>query len=380
MQRLLGRVSRELKLQKPFSNKVIFSILLGIGMPAYSVTGYRKEATHFLTNPNVLKPSLALDISDSVETVKIPISKIKARLERSSNDPRIEPLQIIVPKDSAQLSNLVKRIANPGKADELEEAFIKKLRSRKTSDNNSEAVELGKNELKLINQASYALEMGKSHHNVKVSTEILRDDPKMRKEFFMQMKAHLSSKEIEALRGRIMVEKSLSLDEDLLPPFARKMVKKYTIYRGPNCFHAALAFHSQYLTRSPLVNVKEEEGYHKAMINYDELWRAINDYFYEVDPAVSPLKYGDMLVFFNIPDDGSPWISYKWIRHTATYLFNNLTFSKGSKSPNTPYTVKTLEEEWKTWDDFTQKLGVKVFRRHMNKIKSPPPPLTDWIY
>jgi hypothetical protein len=367
-------------LQRLLGNAVIFMLSCALVTPCFGVTGYRKKATHFLTNPNVLKPSLALDVHDSVETVKIPLAKMKARLEKSPKDERIEPLQIVLPKDSVQLSNLIKRIANPGKADVLEQALIERLRNRKASENSTEALELTKEELKLINQTAYAIEMGKPHHNVKVATQVLKQNPAMRKEFVDQLRPHLGAKELEILKTRIMRESDLSVDLDLLPQFAEKMVKKYTIYRGPNCFHAALAFHSQYLTKSPLVNVKEEEGYHKAMINYDELWRAINDYFYEVDPAVSPLKYGDMLVFFNIPDDGSPWISYKWIRHTATYLFNNYTFSKGSKSPNTPYTVKTLEEEWKTWDDFTQKLGVKVFRRTTAKIKAPPQPLTDWIY
>ena len=45
---------------------------------------------------------------------------------------------------------------------------------------------------------------------------------------------------------------------------------------------------------------------------------------------------------------------YTWIKHTATYLYSDYTFSKGSKSANTAYTIKTLDEEW------ARKLGVDV--------------------
>ena len=171
------------------------------------------------------------------------------------------------------------------------------------------------------------------------------------------------------------------LDRDLLTPFARKMVGKFLVFRGPNCFHAALAFHSQKITSSPLVNVKEEQGYHRAMINYDELWRAINRHFYRVDPKTSQLKYGDMVVFFDVPENPGPEVNFRWIRHTATYLFGPYTFSKGSKSPDTPYTVKTLADEWDTWRGFSKNLGVQIYRRNSAKVRGMPPgDVTDWIY
>jgi len=185
------------------------------------------------------------------------------------------------------------------------------------------------------------------------------------------------------LMKKIRRGKPIKVSKHLLPNFAKKMIKKYIVYRGPNCFHAALAFHSPKLTSSSLINVKKEKGYHRAMINYDELWRAINHNFYEVKPDEQPLKYGDMLVFFDVPEDGEDThpINFKWIRHTATYLFGGYTFSKGSKSPNTPYTVRTLSEEWSTWKKFTKNLGIKVFRRAKHKVtRKPPKELVDWIY
>ena len=117
------------------------------------------------------------------------------------------------------------------------------------------------------------------------------------------------------------------------------------------------------------------------MINYDELWRVLNTHFYEVNVKKYPLKYGDILVFFDVPKDKDQNVYFKWIKHTAAYLFGSYTFSKGSKSPNTPYTVKTLKEEWKTWDRLTQNLGVKVFRKvQPAHVSAPSPDRYDWIY
>ena len=93
----------------------------------------------------------------------------------------------------------------------------------------------------------------------------------------------LTKKQKRRLRNKLRSNRPLSLGNDLLPNFARKRLKKYLIHRGPNCFHVALSFQDERITKSPKVNIKQEKGYHPAMINYDELWRAINSYFYEVD-------------------------------------------------------------------------------------------------
>ena len=173
----------------------------------------------------------------------------------------------------------------------------------------------------------------------------------------------------------------MSVDKDLLPSFPRKVVRRFVIYRGPNCFHASLAFHDRTLTRSNFFNVTREKGYHRAMINYDELWRILSSNFYQADHRASKIQYGDILVFFDIPEEPRKVINFRWIRHTATYLFNGYTFSKGSKSADTPYTVKTLKEEWKTWSKISKNLAVKIFRRSTKRVKKrPPKDLTDWIY
>jgi len=174
---------------------------------------------------------------------------------------------------------------------------------------------------------------------------------------------------------------TLSLDKDLLPDFAKQRVANHTIFRGPNCFHAALAFQSPKLASSQFVNVRREKGYHNDMINYDELWRVLQRSFYEVDPLKSDMQYGDMIVFFETKDSNSGAVDFKTLRHAATYLLGGYVFAKGSKSANSPYLVRTLGEEWDTWTKYTKRLGVKVFRRNLKHVTNavPADPI-DWVY
>ena len=237
----------------------------------------------------------------------------------------------------------------------------------------------------MVDRDAFADMFSRTHHKLTVATNELKKDRRLRQEFLRQITPFFPKAERTKLQAKINKGESIEVDMELLPDFARKMVKKYIIYRGPNCFHAALAFQSPTLTSSSLINVKKETGYHRAMINYDELWRVLNSNFYEVNPDSQPLKYGDVLVFFDVPqsaeENPEKPVEFKWIRHTATYLFGGYTYSKGSKSPNTPYTVRTLAEEWKTWKRYTENLGVKVFRRSQKNVKNAPPrDLTDWVY
>jgi len=243
-------------------------------------------------------------------------------------------------------------------------------------------VELSIDDFKLISLRAFSKELRQIHKKVSVDTKQLLADKKMRKEFLSQVRYFLKSKARKALADKLRAGEDLDLDEDLLPGFAAKMSRRFIPYRGPNCFHAALAFHGSQWAKLPELNIREEPGYHELMINYDELWRVIQARFYQVNPRETSLKYGDMIVFFALPRQSSERIHFRWIRHTATYLFDQLTFSKGSKSPNTAYSVKSLSDEWATWlKQANGNLGVKVFRR--NSLASPkglPFDRSDWIY
>lgn len=369
--------------------KKLTKLLLISGLPiavltpkvALAVVDYDREEIGFVRDLGELKSSLNLPVSEVIENIKIPLGKLVSRIKNTQKDERIDPIQIFVPKDSNNLKALANKLAKPGQSKNLQNVLIAKLRAMPPSNNDKEFITINENDYKLMKPSSLSNELAKPHHKVTIDGEKLFQNAKLRRNFLGQIKPFLPQADRLSILSKLKSGIDLNLDEDLLPEFAKKMIKKFVVFRGPNCFHAALAFHGTKLTRSPMINVKEERGYHRAMINYDELWRAINQYFYEIDPRQTPLKYGDMLVFYDVPKTGADRVNFRWIRHTATYLFGAYTFSKGSKSPNTPYTVKTLEDEWQTWLGYTENLGMKVFRRNVSKIgKLPPIDLNDWVY
>lgn len=370
----------------PYVPSLLAAVSL-VAVPAYGVTQYRPQRTPFMYDITTFTTTLSLPVTETIETVKISESQLETRLNRSAKDETVEPLTVLLTDDDAQIAQMAEKIARSDDQDDMVDYLRRKLKVSKPLKKGGtlKTVDIDREGFDLLDKDAFAEMFQKTHHDLTLDTAALKRDKIVRKELLKQIGPFFEKDERKALEKKIAKGEAIKIDTDLLPEFAKKMVKKYIIYRGPNCFHAALAFHSPLMTSSSLINVKKENGYHRAMINYDELWRAINRSFYEINPDKQPLKYGDMLVFFDVPEDvedslDKP-VEFRWIRHTATYLFSGYTFSKGSKSPNTPYTVRTLAEEWKTWKRYTKNLGVKVFRRSQKSVKlQPPMDLSDWIY
>lgn len=367
------------KLNQGLMSLIISSLFLA--NTAYSVTQHKQNKIPYTKSLATFKSSLVLESVAKETNLPIPKSKILKRLKHSTKDERVEKVFLNLSKDDDTLMNLSFDLSRKGKTKKLFNHF-KKLQKSKDAEEHPKHIRapLSHDSLKYVDLTKLSALYKRSHQDVKVLSGQLRKSKKLRQNLYSQLRPFLTEKEMKKLKIKIRNNIPLDLEKDLLSGFSKKMVGDYTVFRGPNCFHAALAFHSSKLTESPFLNVKKEKGYHRAMINYDELWRTINRHFYEVDPRKSSLRYGDLMVFMDVPnDDQAPY--FKWIRHAATYLFGNYTFSKGSKSSNTPYSIKTLEEEWRTWQGYSKNLRVKVFRRAQNRVnKRPPVDLIDWIY
>ena len=373
------------------NNKILFpgthllGMVLGIAIvhtDAHAITQYKKSPIPFTTSLSDLKTSIYLPVEDKMEQITIPVKNLKMRADKSQKDERVDPVQVYIPTSNKGIEAITETIAKHGQ-EKTAEMILKQKKAKFGKPNQKKmSIDLSKEDLRFFDLNAISNIMARSHHKVYINTKLLNQYPTVRSKLLQQIKPFLSQKDRAKIVLRFKKNEKLSLEDHLLPKFARKMVKKFLIYRGPNCFHAALAFHDRDLTRSPAVNVKREPGYHEAMINYDELWRAINKHFYEVNPKKSALKYGDMLVFFAINQSSfNEPVNFRSIRHAATYLMGQYTFSKGSKSPNTPYTIKTLTEEWQTWQRYTKKLGLRIYRRNSPSIKEPAPTdLIDWIY
>ena len=354
--------------------------------PADAVTQYpeRNERNQkFVMVRSELKASLTPAVRDKVERIAIPVDKLKLRVQKGGASSIIDPVGLMVPRDLAGITELARQLALPGNDRALAEMFATKVKhaATKTTDKNVK-IDLDTRDLLMISPLQLGMMRAKIHHRVTVNSSRL-DQTTEGKELTSQLTGYLSKDQWNKVTAKLQREEDLDVDTDLLPTFARRMVGKYVLVRGPNCFHAALAFQSPKFTHSPFIKVKLEEGYHRAMINYDVLWRIIGRAFYEVDTSKYPLKYGDLIVFFDVPKtrSASAPVNFHWIRHASTYLFGPYTFSKGSKFPDTPYSVKTLDEEWGVWRQISQNLGVKVYRRSQ-KIGSDrlPEDQIDWIY
>lgn len=351
-----------------------------------AVTQYTTERKAFIFESTNLHSTLFLPLTDSVEKVAISEFQLKERAKKAPVDETIEPLTLTIPTGEASKASLIEKVAATDKVRDfaayLDEALKK---GPKPEPKSPRTVLIDQEGLNLLSPEAFAALYSRNHHKLTASGMELKNSPEVKRQLLREVTPFLSKAQKSDLKNKIDNGDLIEIDRFLLPEFARRMVGKFISYRGPNCFHAALAFQSPKFTSSNLVNVKEEKGYHRAMINYDELWRILAHNFYEVPAEETPLKYGDMLVFFDVPKDAEkdPTIpvDFHWIRHSATYLFNGYTFSKGSKSSNTPYTVRTLNEEWDTWKSYTKKLGLKVFRRSSKKVKVKPSfDSTDWVY
>jgi len=380
------RGNRTIEADSWFPRSIRLGSGLVIGLLLWSASGlavtqFKPNTTGFTQDISQLKSSLNLPVISEIEQLKLPIRNLRIRASRSEKDERIDPVQVYIPRDQEAFRQLTGKLAKPGRQSQVEQMLLDKIKQLGPTNRPRVRVDLTQNDLKELNLTAIGNEMAHQHHSVVVLTEKLAQQPKERAEFLDQIKPYLTQDQRRQVATKLRQNVNLSLQEDLLPQFARRMARRYIVFRGPNCFHAALAFHDQDLAKSPKLNIKEEPGYHRAMINYDELWRIINKHFYEVDPSKSALKYGDMIVFFAAPQNPNESVNFRWIRHTATYLFGSYTFSKGSKSPNTPYSIKTIQEEWATWQGYTSNLGVKIFRRNGPSLsKDPPTDLIDWIY
>ncbi len=354
---------------------------------AFAVVTATIDSIGYATDRGELRASLDLDVIDRIEQVKIPLKKLAARIKKSGSDERVEPVEIKVPRDGRDLAELVVQISKPMYRVKLHKYLREELakNSGKPNSNNTNGtgtvrVKIQTDQLSWFDLAGLSEVLARPHHEVSIVGRSLKDDAQTKKELLRQVKPYLAKDVREEISSSIKSGEKISVDKMLLTPFAKEMVRSYSMFRGPNCFHAALAFQSTSIANSPYYNVKEEAGYHRSMINYDELWRALEASFYEVNPKSTKLEYGDVIVFFDVNEHHKP-VNFRNIRHAASYLFGDFTFSKGSKSPETPYTIKTLDEEWTTWRGYTKNLGVKIYRRSLNRVKKhPPKEVAEWLY
>jgi hypothetical protein len=295
-------------------------------------------------------------------------------------DPTIEALYVQMPKVGYGLEAVAEKWAESEKYDKL--LALIKQKARHAGDK----ILVDQEMFKLMDKDAFAKNFKALHHQLTLET--LGLDQAKREQFRSQLRYFFPKSELATITDKLLSSQRIDVESELLPSFARKMVRKYIVHKGPNCFHAAMAFQSHKFTRNHYFPVKRNDGYHSAMINYDELWQMLSTNFYDVTTtSFTDLKYGDVVIFFEVPKEvtrngSSPKEpEFRWIRHALTYLTNGYTFSKGSKSPNTPYSIKKLRDEWFQWKSYTKNMRAKVYRLNAKQSRHKiPQSLTDWIY
>ena len=346
-----------------------------------SVSAQTATAESFLGGVKGLRPSISVSAASSEFKIVPDRKKLISRLKRSVSDERVEPLRVNIIPVKKRIYALAKKIAKDGKFKSARDLIFVRLENTPFDKRypHRKSLIFKKSDFKTIDLEKLRKYFSATQKKLTIHPSVAGNKAKLRQlwdqaDGFVQDDAK-EKKFAQALSS----QEPIDVGTMLLPKFAEQANGNYTQYQGPNCFHAALSFAAPGLARSNRVNMRREKGHHPAMINYDELWFALRNNFYEVDTHLSELKYGDLLIFFEyVPEKP---LQYKWIKHASVYLFGPYTFSKGSKSANSPYTFKTLSEEWSTWSRLTSRLGLKVYRRKIDTArKNPLPSLRDWIY
>ncbi len=340
----------------------LVALLLTLGLASWTTTTAARAqapspAGHFLFDEGELPRGLELPGSRQTRRVEMTPTTLRIRASASQKTTTIDPIEIALPKKPQARAAYVLRFAAPGRARELMRFVEAKL--QRDSPESHPRVRLEADAVELIDLRKLAKILARKHQHLTIATKALA--PKKREQLLAQITPFLAAAELQSVRRSLDRNEPLDVDRQLLPAFARERVGKFTSQRGPNCFRTALAFQDPALPRSAEVNSKAERGFHGSMINNDELWWALSHRFVEVDTRSDSLRYGDVIVFFDGVDPNQP-MSHRWLKHASTYLFGDYTFSKESYAADSPYTVKSLTEEWRSWQERSPQFGVKVYR------------------
>lgn len=128
---------------------------------------------------------------------------------------------------------------------------------------------------------------------------------------------------------RRLLDKNSGLRVDLplkniLPPFIRAVLNTFTSCSGPNCFNAAR-------------NVGRERAYEQKYEGPETRFLEVMQQSYDQLSPDDQLKFGDVLIYFNLAGD---------LVHASVYLDEEIVFSKLGFSKFNPYVIEgRLENE-----------------------------------
>ena len=223
-------------------------------------TWHKRHKDQYIKNVDDFRPSVVLPVNEKTENIFISEKKLRKRISLSKKKDSIEPLTMTIRPKTSIFRKIAKRIAKKKNVEKVVELFQSKIISSKVyhRDNSKRVFQFEKQDFKWIDFKMYGKFFGQSHRNLKILPDRNEFTQLNLKRLARQLDPYLEKWERKKIQTKFKGFNSISVDNFLLPTFARKMVKKYTIYRGPNCFHSALAFNNINIPRSSSINVKDE--------------------------------------------------------------------------------------------------------------------------
>lgn len=149
--------------------------------------------------------------------------------------------------------------------------------------------------------------------------------------------------------------------QTLLPTHMRKLLGRYSPFRGRNCFATALQFADPAIIQLKNINMVKEPGHSLALINHDEFSHALWLGYDELSPQqqAQGLEFGDLVAII----DGKDSVSYTSFKHAVIHIAEDVYLHKPSKSASSPIEFVRWQELVQTWKPLVAQFDVRFFRR-----------------
>lgn len=147
----------------------------------------------------------------------------------------------------------------------------------------------------------------------------------------------------------------------LLPQHMKKLLGRYSPFRGRNCFATALQFADPSIIQLKNINMVKEPGHSLALINHDEfshaLWLGYDEL--TAQQQAQGLEYGDLVAII----DGKDSSSYTSFKHAVIHVAADVYLHKPSKSASSPIEFVRWRDLVQTWKPLVSQFDVRFFRK-----------------
>ena len=247
---------------KPIENYCVFLVLaccFSFSDPAGGIS--RREMIDWTRSYQDIHQKKVYPFRFQEKKIQVSKKKLFKRMTRSKVNETIEPLNIYVDRKGKDIFKHAEFLADKGHIHSLAKLFKEEHPNAKPlrGDSDKVALTITENMMRHIDVRKMMRRFRQKHYSLELNSRELKASPMHYRSFFEELSPFLRERQIDIIKKKVKRDENVPLDEYLLTDFARKMVGKYILYRGPNCFHASLAFHHLKFARSPFLNINQEK-------------------------------------------------------------------------------------------------------------------------